>query len=188
MDVGTASALSLYNYQNAFNLSSQTAANSGTSGTSSAGNPAVLQALISTYAGMTSASDALLPSSDGLSALAGEGVMATLMGGIYSQSANDGNTTFTLNALTSTLNSASNSSLLASLGSSLEGFSANAVSTNATLALQAYAEQQAGLSGTLTDDAKAAAQAVNSSNSTDIEAAVQAAQAGILTDTMDLFA
>jgi len=121
VDIGSASALALYNYQTVLNsynqgasssVSTSTAAtssgstasssSSSTSSASDAQDSAVLQTLASTYTSLTSNSYGILPAPDTLSALAGSGsALGALVSGMVSEAAASGQTSLNLSSLSS---------------------------------------------------------------------------------------
>jgi hypothetical protein len=184
MDISTAGALSLYNYQTALQGTS-------TSQTSTSQASAVYQALTSAYADETDFS-----TGDGLTDAAGTSSLASLVGGIYSAAAASGNTS-AIASLSSSLTTAvggtdasAASSLVSSLGTDgLQGISPDALSLNSTLALAAYSDAQNGLtSGTLTALATSLSASTDPGDSTSVQSAVQASQASATAGTLNLLA
>jgi hypothetical protein len=201
MDIGAASALNLYAYQTTLqNLSQGTATSttatstSSSTNSSSAQNEAVLQTLTAAYSDYATGSSGLLPSTDSLSALAGSSSLASLVSGIYSAAAANGNTNFPITGLSTSLStmvggldSTTASSLLSGVGSGgLEGLSTSAVSPDAALALAAYSNYENNVPTTLSVAATAAASSTDSSQPSSVQAAVQAAQSASYTSTLNL--
>ena len=205
MDVGTASALSLYNYQTTLNGNSQGAGSSSASTGStaptsgSAQDAAVLQALTSTYASLTTSSNSLLTTPDALSALAGSSALIPLVSGIYSASVANGNASSAFSGLSTSMVtegglSATSASILFSSNnasnnaSGMDGFSSTAINMNASLALAAYSNYQNGIpSGTLGAAASAAAAKIDTTQTSTVQTAIQAAQSASLTSSLNLF-
>jgi len=203
MDIGTTSALGLYNYPttlNGYDLGTTSASaspnssispsSSSTSSTGSAQDAAILQALTDTYTSLTT-------NSNGLSALVGSnGVVGPLVSGIYSESAANGKTPPDLSSLAASaasvggLNSASASILFSGNSKNgLDNISSSVINLNATVALVSYANRQNDISSST--PATAAASAVTgtgSMQSSDVKTAIQSAQSALLNSTLNLFA
>jgi hypothetical protein len=216
VDIGSASALALYNYQTTLNSNTQGANSSAStsSSTSSSVGPAtpstpststandaqdaaVLQALVGTYTSLTSNSNGFLPAPDALSALAGSGSdLGPLVSGIYSEAAASGKTSMNLSSLSASaasvggLNSASASILFSgNSGNGLDNISSSAINLNATLALASYSNHLSGIPDSSASAlATAAAPGTSSTQSADLKGAAQSAQAGALNSTLNLFA
>jgi hypothetical protein len=203
MDIGTTSALGLYNYPTTLNgygqgttsasaspNSSISPSSSSTSSTGSAQDAAVLQALTDTYTSLTT-------SSNGLNALLGSSnVLGPLVSGIYSESAANGQTPPDLTSLAASaasvggLNSASASILFSGNSKNgLDNISSSAINLNATVALAAYYNQQNDISNsTATTSAAPAVTGTGSPQSSDVKLALQSAQSALLNSTLNLFA
>lgn len=145
MEISTASAVSLYNYQAAVNGGGQSATVSR-----SAPNSAVLDALASAY-----------------TASAGSSSLAPLVGGIYSATLANGGTSLPFGGKSST-----STSTMFSGGESagLNGNSSAAISLNSAMALTAYSAKQTaadtGTSGANPTSPSALETAIRSAQST----------------------
>ena len=203
MDIGSTSALGLYNYPTTLSslapgttsasaspTSSTSPLSSSTSSPSNAQDAAVLQALTDTYTSLTA-------NPNSLSALVGSnGVVGPLVSGIYSESAGNGKASPDLTSLAASaasvggLNSASASILFSENSKNgLDNISSSAINLNATLALVSYANRQNDVSGS--SPATAAATALTGTGSTqssDVKTAIHSAQSALFNSTLNLFA
>ena len=208
MDIGASSALALHGYQTTLNGYSQgttsssastgsltSSANNSTSSSNDTQDAAVLQALASTYTSLTTNSNGVLPAPDALSALAGSSsVLGPLVRAIYSESVASGKSDLNQSSLSASaasvggLNATSASILFAgSASNGLDNISSSAINLNATLALTSYANHQAGILNS-TATAAAAAIGTGSTQSSDVQKAIQSAQSVSLNSTLNLFA
>lgn len=142
MDVGAATALTLYNYQSALKNAGQATAQGG------AGGSAIVQALASVSS--TIGSNA---SGGALANLAGSSALAPLMGGLYAATLANGGTSLSLGSGTSPQ----------AASGGLNGYSSASLSLNSTLALTAYSAKQTAGTGTTADSTQALIQSAQSS-------------------------
>jgi len=168
MDIGTTSALNLYNY-----LTTSTTSRSA----------AVLQALGSAYTSLTANGDALS------SAAGNAGTLPALVGSIYTTSSGAGLSSDLFSSLSiASANATSTASLLASMGSSgLGGLSSAAVNSSASLALTAYTSQLSGLPSTLTAAAQKAVEGIDTNDETAIQTLIQSSQTTAFQSVLDMF-
>jgi hypothetical protein len=187
MDISTAGALSLYNYQSTLQSAQASGASAAT-----AQSTAVAQALDTAYSNATSYS-----SGDPLADMAGTAGLASLASGIYSASGATGGTanpTLSLTAAMTTAvgstNAATASGLLSGLDTGgLQGISAQALDLNTTLAMTAYTVTQDGLpAGNLTQAATSLAASIDPTQPSSVQSAIQAATAGSNSNTVNLLA
>jgi len=216
VDIGSASALALYNYQTTLNnygqgttssastgsstasaSSSTPSSSSSTSSANDAQDAAVLQALASAYTSLTTNSNGILPAPDALSAAAGtSGALGSLVSGIYSEAAASGKTSLNLSSLSASaasvggLNSTTASILFSgSTSNGLDNISPAAINLNATLALVSYSNYQNDIpNSSATVAATSAAAGTDTTQPSDVQNAILSAQSASFNSTLNLFA
>jgi peptidoglycan DL-endopeptidase CwlO len=216
VDIGSASALALYNYQTTLNGYNQGATASATTGTSTssstspatssssptstasdAQDAAVLQALASAYTSLTTNSNGILPAPDALSAAAGtSGALGSLVSGIYAEAVASGKTALNLSSLSASaasvggLNASTASILFAGNPSNgLDNISSSAINLNATLALASYSNHLKDIpNSSATVAATGAAAGTDSTQPADVQNAILSAQSASFNSTLNLFA